>query len=478
MNSKILNNLFKGTIATTSGTVITMGFHFLSIYFLARYLSQSEFGFYALIFSISNLLNLVSNLGLEISIVKHIAEGSEKREYVLKPTLILKFFSTFFILIIYFLFYRLYPTEGFEGLWEYNYYIIILFVLGSFRDLFYRVIQGLNKFKQYSLIQISTAFLRVILIVSSIYLHYFDFVLLLTFEIGITLLAISLQYITIPFKSLIKENISRREYINLLKFSSPLYANNLITFTYDRIGVFIIGILMTASSVAIYDVSTKIPSALQGILSSYILVFFPNISTLFSTGDNHDAEKLVNRSISYYSFMLTVIIICIALWNREIINLLFSDKYFESSFPLIVMMFSLLARNLSNIIGYSIVGAGYSKIPMKVNLISVIIGISASFILVQQWNYIGAAFAALIMNSVSFIQYNFYLRKLNLVKLNASFLFQVIIATFIVVIVLLNDIQHVTVKISILLIFILLNYKKIIDIKKFVLNLKIVKSNG
>lgn len=474
MDTKILKNIFKGTLATTAGTAVTMAFHFLSIFFLARHLSQTEFGYYALIFSISNLLNLLSNLGLEISIVKNISEGSDQRNTVLRPTLIIKSTFSIVILLCYLLFYKLYPTDGNEGLWDYNAYIIILFLLGSFRDLFYRIIQGLNKFKQYSLIQISTAVLRVALIILSIQLGKFNFLVLLYFEIIIIILALSLQFISIPFTSLLKSKVKSSDYVKLIKFSSPLYANNLITFTYDRVGVFIIGLLMTASSVAIYDVSTKIPSALQGIFSSYILVFFPNISTLFGIGDNNSAETLINKSILHITFILSTLIVIISLWNVELVTLFFSSKYLESALPLIIMMFSLLMRNLANILGYAIVAAGYSKIPMKVNLLSVIIGIVSSFFFIMYWNYIGAAFAVLIMNFITFFQYIYYHRRLNLINLNFSFSYNLMISIFLAIILFIFSFDHIVIKIFILILFIGINYKSVNEFRNLFTQLKAI----
>jgi O-antigen/teichoic acid export membrane protein len=298
----------------------------------------------------------------------------------------------------------------------------------------------------------------------------------LYFEIAVISLSLVLQLIVIPFKDLVKENISITEYRNLLKFSSPLYANNLITFTYDRIGVFIIGLFMTAASVAVYDVSTKIPSALQGILSSYVLVFFPNISTLFSTGDYKSAEKLINKSVSFISFLLNIMIIIIALWNKEFINFFFSEKYIESALPLIIMMFSLLLRNLSNILGYSIVAAGYSKIPMKVNLTSVIVGIISSVILVKLWSYNGAALATLIMNLITLIQYSYHHKKLNLIRVDFAYVNTILLTLIIALGSVMIFNQYLIIKLIALLLFLLINYKYFSEILNFYTQLKSLKS--
>ena len=263
MDKKIIRNIIKGTTATTLGTIVSMGFHFVSIFFLTRHMTIADFGIYALIIAISNLLNLFSGLGLEISIVKYISEGSAERYKILRPALILKTIATLAVAILFISLYKLYPTGGEEKVWHFNLFILIIFILGSYRDLFYRILQGLNLFKFYTTVQISTALTRVILIIFFIYLYEFSLLYLLYIEVGTVLMAIILRYLFIQFKELVKIKPEKALYKKILKFSSPLYVNNLITFAYDRVGIFIIGIMMSASSVAIFDVATKLPVAFR-----------------------------------------------------------------------------------------------------------------------------------------------------------------------------------------------------------------------
>lgn len=433
MDKKILNNLIKGTTVTTLGSVLSMGFHFISIFFITRNLSIEDFGIYALIIAISGLLNLLSSMGLEISIVKFISEGAQYRNQLLRPTLELKTLTTILVTLLFFFLYQFYPTDGFTRVWDYNLFTVAIFILGSYRDFFYRVLQGVNKFRKYTYVQIFGAVSRVVIILVFIYFYNLTLENLLLTEVLTIALSVLFQIFSIPFNDLWSDN-SNKHYKYILKFSSPLFANNLITFAYDRIGIFIIGILLTASSVAIFDIASRLPSAILGIISSFILVFFPNISTLFSKGDIKNAERLINFSLKFFSITLSLLIILVFAWRSEIMVSLFSSKYSAADLPFVIMMISLLLRTLANILGYGIVSAGYSKIPMLVNLVAMIIGTISTIILVYYYGYIGAAISTIILNGITLIQYLYYYKKLNLVDIDFSFAKSFLLMTSLLVI--------------------------------------------
>ena len=50
----------------------------------------------------------------------------------------------------------------------------------------------------------------------------------------------------------------------------------------ERVNYFIIGAYLNPSSIANYDVATKVPDALKKIFQSFIIVYFPSLAKLFS----------------------------------------------------------------------------------------------------------------------------------------------------------------------------------------------------
>lgn len=469
MDKKVIQNIIKGTSATTLGTISSMGLNFVSLFFITRHLPVSDFGIYALVIAISGLLNLISGLGLEISVVKYISEGSDLRNKILKPALVLKTTGIVIISLLFLLFYKFYPTGGINNVWDFNLFILALFIIGTFREFFYRVLQGLNRFVSYTSVQISSAVTRILLLFILIYFNNLTLLNLLYVEIVTASMAVTIQCILIPFRKYWEGHI-KDSYRQILKFSAPLYANNIITFAYERVGLFTIGIFLTASSVAIFDLSTRLPNAFQSLVTSFTIVFFPNIAHLFTLPDKKDAEKLINNSLYVITLVLTFIISIVFLWRNELIILFFSEKYIEAALPMALMMLAILLRCQSNILGLSIVSAGYSKIPMKVNFVSMTVGILSNILLVWQFGYMGAVFAAIILNLVSFLQYHFYIKKLKLVEITDSYLKPVIILLVLLLPIYLLQYHSIFINILIPILFIIIHMNSIIKIKNNLIN--------
>ena len=78
---------------------------------------------------------------------------------------------------------------------------------------------------------------------------------------------------------------------------------------------------------------------------------------------------------------------------------------------LALLMLNFYFRAISNIMGYSIVSAGYASIPVRVNTVSSIVNIGSSVIFIPIYGFIGAVFSLLIMNIVSQIVYYFFLLR-------------------------------------------------------------------
>ena len=67
MDKQFKSKFLKGSFTTAIGTVSSMGFHFLSIMIMTRYLPKEEFGLYILIIAIVNFFNLFCGLGLDLT---------------------------------------------------------------------------------------------------------------------------------------------------------------------------------------------------------------------------------------------------------------------------------------------------------------------------------------------------------------------------------------------------------------------------
>lgn len=415
MDKAFKRNFLKGSTAATIGQVSSMLFQFLSITILTRSMEVKEFGLYSLILVISYLFNTLGSFGLEVTLVKFItSEDSNTKKIVLFPVLVLKFITTILFCLIFYIFSNLILSLFDKSLTSVTFFITLLIFLGSFRDIFYNLLQGLNLFKKYAIVQTLSAFIRVFSIVAFIYLSILTFYNLILIETITTVIAIILLIFSLPIKKLITYSANLQFYKKIIDFTLPVYFNNVFTIIYSSSNTFIIGIFLTPVSVAYYDVASKIPAALKKLFNSFILVYFPSLSTLLSKGDKKSALTLINKSIGIFSISLGVLVFLSLILGKEIISVLFSEKYLGVYIAFVLLLFNFQLRTLADIMGYSILASGHPEIPMKVNIFTSIICLGSALIFIPLVGYMGAVYGLLMMNIVSLIQYYYYMKKLDL----------------------------------------------------------------
>lgn len=475
MDKAFKKNFLKGSASASIGQISSMLFHFLSISVLARSMEVKEFGLYSLILAITYLFNTLGSFGLEITLVKFItSEEKQQKDQVLFPVLLLKLITTaLFCLIFYFLSDLILQLFD-KNLSVFAFYITILIFLGSFRDVFYNLLQGLNLFKKYAIVQTISAAIRVILILLFVFLSILTFNNLIIIEILTTVLAIFALVIVLPLRSLLAFTKDTQIYKSIIRFTLPVYFNNIFTIIYGRSNLFIIGIFLTPASVAYYDVASKIPEALKKMFNSFILVYFPNLSKLLAKGDKSSAVSLMNKSIGIFNISLGIIVFISYVFSKEITILLFSEKYITVTVAFSLLMFNFLLRTSGNIMGYSILSAGRPEIPMKVNIVTSIISLGGTLIFVPIVGYIGAVYALLIMNITSLFQYYYYLKKLDLEMELTNFLKPIIIllvSGFIFYLLPEYD-NELLLKIIFVMVFLAVNWFFIEDIRSLMNNIK------
>lgn len=412
MDKSFKRDFIKGSAAASMGTVVAMVFQFLSIVIITRYVTKEEFGIYVLIIVISTFIDTVSGLALEQSLVKFISSAdSLERRSTFIPILMIRIILVVAAIILVVLFGNFimplfnFTATGFLDV------IIILFILSSFRGLFYNLLQGMNLFKKYALVQTITSIIRVALLFIIIYLSALTLKNVLLVEIIAVTFTVLLQMVFIPYKEVFHWNVNIKNIKEILNFSFPLYFSGISYFVQTQVNVFIISAYLNPLSIANFDVAGKIPQASAKGFQSFIIVFFPNLSRLLSMGERDSAMILINKSILTLSIIINLLLLISFLFNSEIILLLFSDKYLDSALAFSLMMVAFYLTAISNIMGYSLVSAGLPSINLKVNIAAGIINLIGAFLMVPLWGFMGAVYAILLTGLSSLLFHYLYLAK-------------------------------------------------------------------
>jgi O-antigen/teichoic acid export membrane protein len=412
MDKSFKRDFIKGSAATSLGTIVAMVFQFLSIVIITRHVTKEEFGIYVLILVIATFLDTFSGLALEQSLVKFIssAEDLERRSTFI-PTLIIRIILIVVGVILVVLFGNpLMSLFSFTAT-EFLYVIIILFILSSFRGMFYNLLQGMNLFKKYASIQIITSIIRVALLLAIILINKLSLKNVLFVEMIAVTFTVFLQLTLIPYKEVFHWDVSLNNIKKIIRFSLPLYLSGISYFIQTQVNIFIISAYLNPVSIANYDVAGKIPQASAKGFQSFIIVFYPNLSRLLSKGERDNALLLLNKSLLTFSIIINLLLLVSFIFNKEIILLLFSDKYLDSSLAFSLLMLAFYLSSMSNIMGYSLVSAGLPSTTLKVNIAAGAINLIGAFLMIPIWGFMGAVYSVLLTGFISLLFHYLYLTR-------------------------------------------------------------------
>ena len=412
MDKSFKRDFIKGSAATSIGTIVAMVLQFLSILIITRQITKEEFGIYVLIIVISTFLDTVSSLALEQSLVKFISSAEDlERRSTLIPTLIIRILLIVVAVILVVLFGNSLMFLFSFTATEFLYVIIILFILSSFRGLFYNLLQGMNLFKRYTSVQIITSVIRVLLLFVVIYIHELTLKNVLLVEIIVATFTVLLQIALIPYREIFHWDVNLKNIKRIIQFSIPLYFNGITYFIQTQVNILLISGYLNPVSIAEYDVAGKIPQASAKGFQSFIIVFYPNLSRLFSKGEDSTAHKLINKSLFTFSIAINFLLLISFLFNKEIILLLFSERYVDSSFAFSFLMVAFYLSAMSNIMGYSLVSAGLPTATFKANIAVGAINLVGAFLMIPLLGFMGAVYSLLLTGFASLLFHYLYLTK-------------------------------------------------------------------
>jgi O-antigen/teichoic acid export membrane protein len=412
MDKSFKRDFIKGSAATSLGTIVAMIFQFLSIMIITRYVTKEDFGIYVLIIVIATFLDTFSGFALEQSLVKFISSADNmERRSTLIPTLIIRIILLVVAIILVVIFQNSIMSLFSFTAREFLYVIIILFILSSFRGLFYNLLQGMNLFKKYASVQTITSMLRVILLILIVYVNTLTLKNILLVEIAAVTFTVVLQLALIPYKEILDWDVNFSNIKKIFRFSIPLYLSGISYFIQTQVNIFIISAYLNPVSIANYDVAGKIPQASAKGFQSFIIVFYPNLSRLLSKGERSSALILMNKSLLTFSILINLLLLVSFLFNREIILLLFSDKYLDSSLAFSFLMVAFYLTAMSNIMGYSLVSAGLPSTTLKVNIVAGAINLIGAFLMIPLWGFMGAVYSLLLTGFSSLFFHYLYLIK-------------------------------------------------------------------
>ena len=413
MDKRYISNFLKGLASSSFGSGISIAMHFVSIMIIVKQVPKDEFGLYILILAITNFLRILSGLGLDLTLVKFIAgaEENQERQKIFTSILAIRLLTIIGVCGLIWAGGHIAAEAYQPALAEYVIYLPLLFAVMGTRELVFHLFQALRFFKKYAIVQVCSAIAKLLLILALMSQGELSLLTLIYVEIITLTASFILQIFLLPRSFYGKLQLQMSVFKDAVKFGFPLYLNNMLNFFHYRVSIFIMGIMLTPASIAYYEVAMKIPEGFSKLFNSFIIVYFPNLSQLFSQKKTTEAARVMNMSIMVLAFGGMFLVLGAFLFRIEIITLIFSETYLDSANGLVLLMLALYFKLISWTMGYSIVSSGDSSAPVKLNTIGNIVNIAANLALLPLMGFMGAIYAMLGVNALLLILNHIYLLR-------------------------------------------------------------------
>ncbi|MDD5066627.1 MAG: flippase [bacterium] len=470
MDKEFTKKFIKGIATTGFGTFFQISLGLISMIIAIRYLSKADYGIFILLEVIVVLLAVLGSLGLEnLSVIKLMAGSDDSRKILIANTAV-----SYRFLISIFLALLIIPLKPFilyvfksEQLIKLTYFISIFIILTGFQELFLKILQAYHKYKEIAVSQILSGFLRL------------GSVCLFIVALNMKAAGLILVYLVTLFGSIIYLGVSipfKKRFIldfgiikELFHFGFPLGLNNILSFIFMKIDRIMLGMMLSPMGVASYEVASRIPDNIARMYTAFQAVYFPNLAELFAKNKKIQAEKVLNNSIRIISFLTIFAAVVGLLFQKEIIVLLFSKKYIDSSSAFALLMFCFSIALMGDILGTSLVALGQSDKPVKINIVDTVFNVTGNLLLIPKYGIMGAVFATLVSRVVTnpFIVY--FLKKAGVNIRFRNYLKPILLFLFIAFFTLIFPPKAIMVRLLIIAVFLglsfLLSLVKIKDIK-------------
>jgi O-antigen/teichoic acid export membrane protein len=407
------NKVVKNFSYLTSGSIVSQLLMLFTVIKITAVLSQDEYGTYSFIIAQGMLLLAISELGTKSIIIRAIARQPDQTKDIIVNGIKLRLLSMAVSLLLYFVY------NHFLG----NLNATQILLLGGYAlatSLYYlleHVFIGYQRMLYPSIIKTGVNLLYLITVLV-LPISLFSIEILVGSYIVITLIQVISYYLLLQKENLIIGEItsfltSTRQ---LIFDSWPYFALMLLSLPILHFANNFLDINSTKEEVGYYNLAKKLMGPVQIVITFSLTAIFPNISAMF-TENRRKFRNLISNGMSLFIGLTALFCFCFALFSKDIILFIFSEKYLPATEVIQMQVWFLFLNGVSHFITVIFGAANREKQISKLAMINLII--SAPLL------YYGSFYGAVgisygfILSSIIFTIYIWYQFKSNL-KINIS----------------------------------------------------------
>lgn len=403
---KSLKQITKGSAINIIGTLFSYGSRFIIVYLLVRGLGSENYGLYVIAITIFGVLAEIAQFGLPQGVIRYLSIFRSQKDwskawgvvwYSLGITFLLScVLSITFYYVADIVSIRWFKSHALETIINQASWII---PLEAMFFLSIHAFTGMNhmKYRTY-LTNFYTSFVWFIIVMLFYFLkpglifYFWGKGILLIF--GLILSIFLLKKYIIPTAKL-RLYQTKKIITDLVIFSLPLVFSRIINIMLSRTDIFMIGLFLHPTQVAIYHVAGRLAD-IQGIMLHPVNTAMAPVSAKLLLNNRITELSLHYQTISRWmlglAFPLSLVLI---LFSKELLAF-FEPGFSSSNYVLVVILLSNLFNISTGSSGLIITMAGYTKLNLINSSFGGALNVILNFVLIPRIGLMGAALATAV----------------------------------------------------------------------------------
>ena len=184
-------------------------------------------------------------------------------------------------------------------------------------------------------------------------------------------------------------------------FSSFAYLARLSTITALNADKLMVGAMRDMTALSFYTVPYLLANRVFGLVHRMAQVIFPAASAMAANGQTDQIRATYLTASRYYVFLNASFCVVLCLFGRELLHYWAGAVFTgESAVILAILSIAVLLDTLTNLPSLVNDGLGHAKNTGIFSVGKVVVLIVLSYLAIQRWGILGAAWAQLIMSAV------------------------------------------------------------------------------
>jgi O-antigen/teichoic acid export membrane protein len=179
---------------------------------------------------------------------------------------------------------------------------------------------------------------------------------------------------------------------HFLKQAPTFLALSVVVMVYWSTDIMMLSKMRGMEEVGFYSSGYRLLTIAKGLINAYIMAMFPMLSHLYTQSANA-FRNACERSIKALIVVTVPLALCISLFAREILVLVYGVRFAQAAPTLSVLIWPLVFFPIANVLGNALLASHHQSVDLWINLASALLNILLNALLITHAGYFGAAVA-------------------------------------------------------------------------------------